>query len=341
MTTKQILASIDLRLGEILEEVKKIKQPAPSSTPTPTPAPTPTTTPTPTPTPVPTTELYVAETQASRWAVANPNHPIASSIKKIAAQPTGEWLAEWSGNIFDAVKSYMTKAGDKRAVFVPYYIPGRDNGNFSAGGARTGDEYLSWIGSIASAIGQGKAIIVSEPDAIALSTDRTKLTEAQARERLEMIRISVDIYKQQPNIKVYLDASMWKDTAEMASLLKQAGIDKADGFSMNVSGFKKTADCEAYGRQLQALVNKPFIIDTSRNGNGEWDWQPANPGKAYDEVNPWCNPPGRALGNLPDLSKGYLWLKRAGESDGTCRGYPSAGTFVPELATEMAKNANY
>ncbi len=223
----------------------------------------------------------------------------------------------------------MIKAGDKLAVFVAYNIPGRDNGNYSSGGLHSKEEYYSWIGSISAAIGDKKAIIVLEPDAIALST---ALDSAKRNERLDMIRVAVEILKKQPNIKVYLDASTWKSPAEMASLLYPAGIDKADGFSCNVSGFKKTADCEAYGKQLQAIISKPFIIDTSRNGNGEW---------ITTEPDPWANPPGRALGNLPDLAKGYLWLKRPGESDGAVRGFPSAGTFVPEFAIELARNAGW
>lgn len=236
---------------------------------------------------------------------------------------------EQNERVYNHVKNILDKAGDKLAVFVAYNIPGRDNGNYSSGGLHSAAEYHSWIGSIASAIGDKKAIVILEPDAIALST---ALDSAKRNERLDMIRVAVEILKKQPNIKVYLDASMWKDPAEMASLLYPAGIAKADGFSCNVSGFKKTADCEAYGRQLQAIINKPFIIDTSRNGNGEW---------ITDEPNPWCNPPDRALGVTPDLSKGYLWLKRPGESDGTCRGFPSAGTFVPEFAIELARNAGW
>lgn len=309
---------------QIAADVREIKNSMVQNPPT-TPPTNSTTVPTTTP-PAQTSTLYIPETQASRWVRENLNNPDVSYVKRIADQPTGEWLGEWSGNVFDSVKSYMDKAGDKLAVFVAYNIPGRDNGNYSSGGLHSASEYFSWIGSIGAAIGDKKAIVVLEPDAVALSTD---LDPAKKAERLTMIKTAVDILKKQPNLKVYLDASMWKTPQEMAELLKLSGIEKADGFACNVSGFKKTADCEAYGRQLQAIINKPFVIDTSRNGNGEWQ---------TTEPNPWANPPGRALGNNPDLTKGYLWLKRPGESDGAIRGFPSAGTFVPSLAIEMSKN---
>jgi len=284
------------------------------------------------PVPPPTTpahtDLYVPETQASRFAAQNPNYPNVHLIKKIAEQPTAEWLGEWSGNVYDAVKSYQDKAGNKLAVYVAYNIPGRDNGNYSSGGLHSKDEYYSWIGSIGAAIADRNAWVILEPDALALSTD---LDTVKRVERLEMIRVAVDILKKQPNLKVYLDASMWKSPQEMASLFGQA-ISKADGFSVNVSGFKKLEDCEKYANELSGITGKKYVIDTSRNGNGEWQ---------TTEKDPWCNPPGRKIGNFPKLNPtakcdAYLWIKRPGESDGTCRSYPSAGTFVPELAIQLS-----
>jgi len=331
------VTEIDMTTNEkILVELKAFHETIKKQNQQPSPTPTPTPVSTPTPTPI-VSDLYVPETQASRWVAANPNHPDVALVRKIAAVPTAEWLGEWNGNVFDSVKSYMDKAGTKLAVFIAYNIPGRDNGNYSSGGLHSKEEYYSWIGSIGAAIGDRKAIIVLEPDAIALSVERAKITEEKARERIEMLRVAVDILKKQPNVKIYLDASMWNAPGwethqQRASLMNSAGLQNAHGFSVNVSGFKKTADSETWAKQLQAVVGKPFIIDTSRNGNGDW---------ITNDPQPWCNPPGRALGLQPDLTKGYLWLKRPGESDGTCRGFPSAGTFVPSIAIEMSRNASY
>ncbi|MGW5026607.1 glycoside hydrolase family 6 protein, partial [Streptomyces albidoflavus] len=38
------------------------------------------------------------------------------------------------------------------------------------------------------------------------------------------------------------------------------------------------------------------------------------------------------------LLDAYLWIKRPGESDGSCRGGPSAGTWWPEYALGLARN---
>ncbi len=101
-----------------------------------------------------------------------------------------------------------------------------------------------------------------------------------------------------------------------------------------------------------------FVIDTSRNGQGPWD--PS--GKGYSDAQDWCNPPDRGLGIKPtmdtgnDLVDAYLWVKIPGESDGECtRGLgpagttvdpewglidPAAGAWFPEMALQLAQNAN-
>jgi len=52
----------------------------------------------------------------------------------------------------------------------------------------------------------------------------------------------------------------------------------------------------------------------------------------------WAShPPRRQRGPHADA---YLWVKRPGESDGSCgRGEPGAGTFVNQYAIEPASNA--
>lgn len=80
-----------------------------------------------------------------------------------------------------------------------------------------------------------------------------------------------------------------------------------------------------------AEATVPFVIDTSRNGQGHFDAapygddpydQPDDVLSALNAAN-WCNPPGRGLGLRPawgdvDLLDAYLWVKIPGESDGQC-----------------------
>ncbi|MDW4572047.1 glycoside hydrolase family 6 protein [Microbacterium sp. M3] len=98
-----------------------------------------------------------------------------------------------------------------------------------------------------------------------------------------------------------------------------------------------------------------FVIDTSRNGLGPWQY----PVGVYPAHEDWCNPPDRGLGLRPDTTTGvalvdaYLWIKVPGESDGKCyrgttgpldpeRGMedPAAGQWFVEQARELIALAN-
>jgi endoglucanase len=97
-----------------------------------------------------------------------------------------------------------------------------------------------------------------------------------------------------------------------------------------------------------------FVIDTSRNGLGPWQY----PADTYPVHEDWCNPPARGLGELPSTDTGvplvdaYLWIKVPGESDGKCyrgtsgpldpaRGIedPAAGQWFVEQARELVEQA--
>jgi endoglucanase len=161
---------------------------------------------------------------------------------------------------------------------------------------------------------------------------------------LDLLRFAIQTLNQLPHTYVYVDAghSAWLPAEEAATRLKAAGAEEAQGFSLNVSNYQGTAELIAYGKQVSAVLGaKHFVIDTSRNGNGPP--QVANP----NSENNWCNPPGRALGSPPTsqtadpLCDAYLWLKKPGESDGTCNGGPKAGEWYAERALELARNAKF
>ena len=102
----------------------------------------------------------------------------------------------------------------------------------------------------------------------------------------------------------------------------------------DTSWIEATSLSVAYGEKLSALLGgKHFIIDTSRNGIPGTDPQD------------WCNPQGRALGTTPTTNTGhalidaFLWVKPPGDSDGTCKGGPSAGKWWAEYALELSRLA--
>jgi endoglucanase len=262
----------------------------------------------------------------------------AALMEKIASQPQAEWLGEWSGAVKIFVRQKMEEAAqvDAMELFIVYNIPNRDCGQHSKGGAKNGEAYLTWISKIADGVDDGPAIMILEPDTLG---QLEKCTAPEKRtERYRLLSDAIRIFKAHPNIHVYLDAghAHWLPAEQMAEHLKAAGIEYADGFSLNVSNYVSTEENLAYGKKLSALVGGAhFVIDTARNGNG------AAPN---DE---WCNPDGRALGIPPTtdteepLCDAFLWLKRPGESDGACNGGPRAGEWWPEQALGLARRSKY
>ncbi len=275
--------------------------------------------------------------QAAQWKAARPAD--AALMEELAKAPVSFWLC--GGDAGAAAKRRLDQCRKQKAlpVFVLYNIPDRDAGQFSKGGEASSDAYLRWIGQFAAAVGAEPAVAIFEPDALGLM-DRTPGTARPARYAL--ITSAVQALAQSGSIDVYLDAGNagWLAPAEAAQRLRQAGIDKARGFALNVSNFHRTADSLEYGRKVSALTGgKHFVIDTSRNGNGPLPKEQDKDGMG------WCNPPGRAVGDRPTAKTGdplcdaFLWVKTPGESDGAFRGGPPAGGWWPEYALEVMRNA--
>ncbi|WP_405472809.1 glycoside hydrolase family 6 protein [Streptomyces canus] len=264
----------------------------------------------------------------------------AEQIRKIAQQPTGEWIGP--ENPEQEARGF-TEAADKAgrtALLVLYNIPHRDCGQYSQGGAADGNAYRTWIDGVAAGIGDRSATVILEPDAVLHLVDGCTKDEFH-EERYDLLTGAIEKLKSLKNTKVYLDAGNagWGHPDQIFEPLKWAGVAKADGFSVNVSNFYSTKDSITYGKQLSAKVgNKHFVIDTSRNGNG--------PYKDGDENERWCNPPGRALGETPTirtadpLVDAYLWVKRPGESDGECKGGPQAGQWWADYALKLARGSD-
>ncbi|MGW8884390.1 glycoside hydrolase family 6 protein [Streptomyces sp. NPDC055749] len=260
----------------------------------------------------------------------------ARLIRKIAQQPVGEWIGPDKPEAEVKGVTEAAEKADREALLVLYNIPHRDCGQFSKGGASDGDTYRAWVEDVAKGIGDRRTTVILEPDALLHLVDGCTPQEFH-EERYDLLRGAVERLKKQPGTTVYVDAGNagWQSPDALFEPLQRAGVGDADGFAVNVSNFQTTEASTAFGKQLSAKVgNKPFVIDTSRNGNGPYD--------GGDPAQNWCNPPGRALGETPTTKTGdelvdaYLWIKRPGESDGDCKGGPKAGEWWPEYALDLA-----
>ena len=271
-----------------------------------------------------------ASKTAALWRTINPLG--AARLDVLAARSQADWFGDFSGDVKAAVNAKVTAAAaaGKTATLVAYNIPLRDCSSYSGGGATSADAYKAWIRAFAAGIGSRKAIVILEPDALAMLDC---IPADQRGPRMDLIADAVSVLAKS-NIFTYVDIghSAWLATDHAAGRLWRSGVAKARGFSLNVSNFRSTSELVAYGKDVSdRLGGKGYVIDTSRNGAG-----PTPDGS-------WCNPftarigaaPAIAPGNGPDAN---LYVKRVGESDGPCNGGPAAGVWWPEAAAGMVSD---
>jgi endoglucanase len=267
------------------------------------------------------------------WDRANPNDAREPAIAaRIAPVPQAVWFTQTDAQAVTERTSRIARAAsalDQVPVFVLYNIPKL---NCASGGAASTADYEAWADRFTAGLGAARAIVLVEPDGLAL---QNCLTARQAADRDAAIAYAgAAVHKADPNARVYFDAgdSAWNPAATQAARLLAAHVaQNADGIFSNVSNFQRSTDEVAYDKRILADLGDPanlhVVVDTSRNGNG--------PG------NTWCDPGGRALGRAPTANTGdalvdaYLWVKRPGEADGCAA---PGGTFVPGLAYALIAN---
>ncbi|MDP9792823.1 endoglucanase [Catenuloplanes nepalensis] len=263
-----------------------------------------------------------------KWVAENPGDARMPAIRdNLATKAGARWFGDWSGDVRAATDAYVdgASAAGKVPILVAYNIPKRDCDGQSAGGAASAAAYRTWITEFAAGVAGRPAIVVLEPDAV---TQVDCLSAAQMTERFGLVTHAVDAFGGQT--WTYIDAGNagWIAAETIAERLGRSGIANAHGFAVNTSNFWPTADSTTYANDINANLGsaKPFVIDTSRNGNGHKD--------------DWCNPDGVKLGetsrvNTSGGAEMLLWLKVPGDSDGPdcgrIRNLP-AGTFSPDYA---------
>ncbi|MFI6326199.1 glycoside hydrolase family 6 protein [Nonomuraea sp. NPDC050556] len=290
----------------------------------------------------------LAREQADQWQTTRPAD--AALMRKLADIPYALWL---SGPDLSRLPEEL-KSAQGVPVFVTDYLPHAD---CSDRGAKDTTTYLTWIKDLATKLGDAKAVVIMEPNALQRipGTPSCPTFPGTEQERLKTISDAVRELKEGPNTAVYLDGGQdgWPELKLMTDRLTRAGVGRADGFHLNTSGYQDTPKLIAYGKRLSAQLNgKHFVLDTARNGRGEW-----NPGDTYKDPMEWCNPPGRGMGERPStrtadpLVDAYLWITEPGVSYGPCErdGKPDTehstkappdGQWWNELALERAKLAN-
>jgi endoglucanase len=266
------------------------------------------------------------QTAGARWQRAHG----AGWLDPITSRPQARWLN--GPKDLAKLPALAARARRQRAllVLVAYYLPAR--GCSSSGqGAPTSRDYRRWIERLIEHLGSTRAAIVVEPDAVAADCFDTR--------RAILLKHTVRRLANAGQY-VYLDAghARWRSTGEMAQRLLRAGIQYAQGFSVNVANRQTTRQSYQWGRELSDLLGRrEFVIDTSRNGLGP---PPDDP----DRDDEWCNPRRQGLGQAPTTRAttpglaALLWIKLPGESDGICGGETSY-LFSPTQAQRLILNS--
>lgn len=268
----------------------------------------------------------------------------AAGIAAMIATPQAVWFGDQSpAEVEELARDVVRKAGRASAVpvFALYNIPGRDCANYSAGGAANTAEYTAWIDAVARGIGSHDAMIVLEPDALALLPADCGQDDAQGTKtaaRYTEVNYAVDTLEPLRGTKVYLDTGHpgWHTVSSIVPRLIKGGVERASGFYTNASNYNTddanswygklissciayvdgggdAADCPAQTApraEAQAWIDAHVHVPPARmahfvtdsSRNGRGPWTP--PAGKYTDPQDWCNPPDRGLGARPTLRTG-------------------------------------
>lgn len=269
----------------------------------------------------------------------------AMGIARMVTTPQSVWLTggEDSNAKRDARKVVLGAALQRALpVLSLYNVPGRDCAQYSAGGASNTAEYQEWVDDVAAGIGNRDAVVILEPDSLALvpsdcgqDDEEGTLTAARFTE----INYAVDTLTANPGAQVYLDAghSDWHSVNSIAPRLLDAGVLETAGFYLNASNYQTDEDLAWYGTLISGCLSyaehggdaadcpnqwwpqedaqswlddnvtaapedQPHFV-TDTSRNGQGPWTP--PADAsYPDPQSWCNPPDRGLGQRPTLDTG-------------------------------------
>jgi endoglucanase len=193
----------------------------------------------------------------------------AALITEMETMPRAVWFTSGTqAQVQQQVRQTMTEAAIERAVpvLVAYDIPGRDCAQYSAGGALNESAYEAWIDGFARGIGNSKAVVILEPDALGnmpsdcgLSSSVYPFTNA---ERVAELQYAVSALEADSGVSVYLDGthSAWQSVGTITQRLLQADVQQAQGFFLNVSNYQPDPNLIDYGTWISdciAIVTDP------------------------------------------------------------------------------------
>ena len=305
------------------------------------------------------TEFYVEQQSHYQEALrqsaqlrASGDHKSAEQLRELISTPQAVWVtAGTPKEVEHQVRQTTHRAEGKGQVPVlsAYNLPFRDCSQYSAGGASSVAEYKAWIDGIAAGIEDREAIIILETDGLGIIPWYTPFNasgpewcqpaeadpETAAAERFEMLNYAVDALKALPETSVYLDGthSGWLSVGDAADRLVKAGVQRADGFFLNVSNYELTEKQLKFGTWISKCIYYATEIDPGNFGACGSQYYPAsaNDFETWDLSDAWYEANVDNASNAPgseDLAHFVIDTSRNGQGPWSPdRTYPDPQTW--------------
>ncbi|KAG7380382.1 hypothetical protein PHYPSEUDO_007270 [Phytophthora pseudosyringae] len=297
------------------------------------------------------TGLVQADTLCSlppvTYAKAKTDYPASAfAIEALEKNGIATWYSDRTENgdyAQTAANLVSSCPEDSRISVVVYGLPNKDcAAKESAVGStvKSASDYVKFLNTLTSAIGNRKVLYILEPDAIGLLADTTGC--GQSAGYLANLQTAVGLLSQNQNADIYLDVGYWTleypaTSTAVATIVKQlmSAGSRVKGIMLNTSNYQSTSKLSTLCGNFQSAVGSTDLhcaFDTSRNYHGG------------PESQEWCCVKSAGIGALPSSETGisnvdyFIWAKPPGDSDGTCVGRtsdsmqgPGAGVFFDEL----------
>jgi endoglucanase len=260
----------------------------------------------------------------------------AAGLTRMEATPQAVWFTGGTPDQVRAqVRRTMLEAALEHAVpvLVAYDVPGRDCSEYSAGGAADEAAYQAWISAFAAGIGDAKAVVIVEPDALGnlpsdcavFGTAAYPFTDA---DRVAEVSDAVTALEARPNTSVYLDGtnSHWQAVGTITQRLLDAGVQRAQGFFLNVSNYQTDAASTAYGTWVSdciAMATDPANWAYGKEADCASQYYPAT----VDDPSTWALTDAWYQQNMDGAVAGTHFVvdtSRNGQGANTMRKYAAA-----------------
>jgi endoglucanase len=276
----------------------------------------------------------------------------AALVTEMEAVPRAVWFTSGTpAQVRQQVRLTMAEAALEHAVptLVAYDIPGRDCAQYSAGGALDEADYQAWISAFAQGIGNGKAIVILEPDALGnmpsgcgLSASVYPFTDS---ERIAELQYAVGALEQGPGVSAYLDGthSAWQSVGTITQRLLEANVQDAQGFFLNVSNYQPNDELTDYGTWISDCI--AMVTDTS---NPYYNNPSACASQYYpatqSDFSTWSLSTqwyAQNMGNAVATSHFLIDTSRNGDGPNTMQAYASAPYDQPATVLSTLASGNW